>query len=220
MIVELCGLPGCGKTTLVSELKKAYPNFEIYTRNEIVGNNILFYKVIHRAIGITADKIYPAGYYEKAKACLDFLSEYDSRDKRFMYKMLEQDRALRLNKSKNIILDEGLFQGITSLPYDKIIDNRDTLDKALCKVFDGELDYKVVRCKLQTDIIIERIRKRNRQDRYSNPDDAVLKELLDVKEKNTDIVFEKMNDVNVMTATLDMGQDILDNIKKIYEIFN
>ena len=117
-----------------------------------------------------------------------------------------------------MILDEGLFQGITSIPYDKNIMDIDKLKIVIEKIFDGELDYRVVRCRLDTDTVISRIRQRNRNDRYSNPDRRELEKLLEIKENNTDIVLQNLNIGKDKIYELDMSCDTSENIKKLFEL--
>jgi deoxyadenosine/deoxycytidine kinase len=117
MIIELYGLPAVGKTTYASKLIKEekFKDVRIKGKCELLFWNIIF--LILHPIRFTYQFYFlVSGFENMATFRLNFLNAFLHRNAR--------GQKARFKKSKSIVLDEGQFQNILSLPKGTISDNQ------------------------------------------------------------------------------------------------
>ena len=190
-IIELFGLPGCGKSTFVksilSILQKNCPN-NIKSRSDILGG---IKKLINRPFLLLIIFIYhfikPGNYKTKIK--LLRFSIFFPFNRYVVYYLLYIITLLDVYKQKRpgiVVLDQGLIQSLTSISHDIIIERTDLID-FMAKHLEGtDIDVLYVECRLDRASNIQRIKQRNRKDRFAYQDG--LDKLLTVKETNLAII--------------------------------
>lgn len=186
-IIELFGLPGCGKSTLVksilSVLRKSYPN-DVKSRSDILGvvNKLrdrpflLFFVFVYHII--------KPGYYMTKITLLRF-SVFFPFNRYVIFYLLYIIIVLELSRKKRseiIVLDEGLIQSISSIPHDNIIKRADLINGIARQVEKINIDILYVECSLNRKSNLQRIKQRNRNDRFAFKNG--LDDLLTVKEAN------------------------------------
>ena len=211
MIVELCGVPGCGKTTVVEELRRK-KNISFITRKELLKtqkhtyiDHFLFY---FNRTGRSREQL---------SAILRYARNYDHRTRKYIYKLLEMAEAVEQNEEKDMILDEGVMQLITSVPFDEGIKDG-TLDEVKGILTDIILKkYYLVYCDLAPEKASERIVRRGRRDdRYRTAGDDRRVALLKAKKDNLEYVREYMSDRLAGTLILNMEDETESNAEKLY----
>ena len=125
----------------------------------------------------------------------------------FTYKLKRTDDRLA-------ILDEGLLDRITGIPFDREI----IVNTAFLRLMDevNNIESLVFNCECPIDTSIDRLRSRerigdNKYGRYYDKDDEVVKNKLRVKQHNIDTVLSFYKGHIV---TLDMQQPISTNVLK------
>lgn len=212
MVVEMCGLPGCGKSTLI---EKCFPNPQIvYNRRKIFRDVRIRSQIF---------KVIPHSFPMKNEYIIlrDFANEYPNANKVFISKMYRLNYALNVSKAKLVLLDEGPIQHITSIAFDEEIKNDELLNEAVSVLSKDEV--MVFYCRCPIDVTIGRLieRKENgymNNGRYEVNDLSRLRKLLEIKDLNISTVLSRYNGKIIelnMQDSIDKNIEIIkDNIEK------
>ena len=189
-IIELYGLPGCGKTTLCNfikrekgellytnaDLNKNYKNINILLKNIYIffyPRNIIFFVLI-----IYLGFIYKSRIYAICKIL-------------YLYIILFIHK--RSKDEVNVILDSGIVQNISSLSNDLRFNNELCLYKLL-KCFCREFEIIEIECELSVEETIKRVKKRNRKDIWLENIDS--KQLYFIKQYNLNFLKKYLTETN------------------------
>jgi len=208
MVIEFCGLPGCGKSSLLNGCK---PNYNvIYDRRKI------FKKVRYQSQYF---KILP-GYLplkKEYRILLKFIKDYPDSNKVFRSKLLRLNYALNNSSNHLVLLDEGPVQYLTSIPFDKKIIENDNLENAVSVLCKNE--KMVFYCNCPVELSVNRLVHRKKEGytdngRYDIENAEELRKLLTIKEKNIKAVLQYYRGTIV---EIDMNQPPEINIQLIKE---
>ena len=191
IIIELCGTPGCGKTTfsemLYKELKKSYRVFILHGLRKSYSNKLTGLK----------EKLYRS-LYRKSETIDETLCNYinyignvyesevlDSIRKKMLYK----DYIIKYCEKRGVeimIIDEGFVQNMSSLIHEKQVDGKyvkECLQYIEKKIYRNRL--LLIHCYIDVDEDIKRLKLRNSQgDRYLIGDNIEIKKRLVNNENN------------------------------------
>ena len=190
MIIELCGLPGCGKSTLSKELLKKWraeaAGETVYDREDVLKRNLAF-RAVDRAL---FDKC-SVGKRKELIEIIHKNARHDSDwERRYIHRLLELTEGMRRKSNENIFLDEGLIQYITSLAYSNPLIPGEELECLIERVFPDDTDYYIINCDISVETAIARVKQRNRRnDRYAVDNEKMQKKLMSVKKENIDILL-------------------------------
>lgn len=209
-IIELCGIPGAGKSTLIKNLKQSNPDITFLTRDDILCQNKLirhyntFFQLVLCKIGFE---------WKELKPIYRFISEYPNHEIIFEVRLIDLFRKLRKRRNRNevILLEEGPIQYLSSIPFDVRLKNSENLYDSV-DLLDAE-KYIIVDCQCEIDTSITRLKHRSKgSDRYSNKSNEELKQLLEVKRNNLDTIIHISDSVKY---TLSMEDEIEVNVYKL-----
>lgn len=194
LIIELAGLPGCGKSTLWEQLKTELQQKgrNVYTYSGLMHREPLF---VNKGLLFKMQKWNP-----KTRSCINLIENYCASapqdDKRESYKKAWEELYYRVhvaawNRGEDIILlDEGIIQNFTSLFFMDAIPRDPSTEKVLKNMMRVRCRYLFVKCHISVEESMKRLRKRARvNDRYCPLKDETLKEALLVKEQNIDYLL-------------------------------
>lgn len=185
-VIEFCGTPGCGKTTLCKELIKEFKNkgFAAFDYNELKTGK--FKAVCHY--------FFKKGFLGTAFK-LFFYNGFINRD-RLVYgiKIAVVNAQIKdwssEGKCDYLFFDEGILQYITTLSHGKEVSNLEKLPVTL-KALYSNADTYVVHCNLDVETNITRLSKRgNEGDRYVIDDKEKQLKALQLKADNISKVVE------------------------------
>lgn len=191
MIIELCGLPGCGKSTLSKELLRIWrgeaEGETVYDREDVLKKNLAL-----RAMDRVLFDKWSGGQRKELIKIIYKNAKHDSDwERRYVHRLLELTEGIRRKCNENIFLDEGLIQYITSLSYVNPLMPGDELECLIERVFPDNIDYYVVNCEIPVEIAMKRVKQRNRKnDRYNVDIADMQKELMNVKKENICVLLE------------------------------
>lgn len=200
-VIEFSGLPGSGKTTLINCILSNIDNNNIITRKELFNNfnkSSLLDKCIYSILCIDLDFF----------ILLLYLAIIYNSDFKFVKKLIGLYLCMIYHQNtsiKDVILDEGFLQFITSIIFDLKLKDNKKLDKFVRLLF-RKFNIIEIRCDINIDIAIKRIKERKRNlDRYSyNYDNTELKNLLTTKEYNLNLLLKyARNKITVPTNIID-----------------
>lgn len=190
-IIELYGLPGCGKSTLskylLSFLQKRYPN-NVIKRADISGvinrwwNHPLFL-FFYLFLQILKPNNFRFKISLLSYAVSFPLNRYSIIY--LLYTMIVVDLYSK-NATKIIVLDEGIIQFLSAIPHDVLIDNSDMIDNISRQLYKMPIEVLYVECHIEKMVNLQRIKQRNRPDRFAFNDG--LEELLTKKEANLALI--------------------------------
>lgn len=203
-IVELCGNPGCGKTTiskqLVSELMEK--QYKVFDYNDIKPKKYIYnIKYIRSFKSIRAiKKLYKYGknsdfkkrlvYSVKCIVIINQLAYWES-----------------IENIDFIVFDEGIIQYLSTLSHEVEIDDRRLqLVDCVKEIYQNE-KYYLVDCRVSLDENIKRIQGRNRiGDRFVSDEFKRQVELLTLKRNNLSTLIQFINPQRLIE--IDMQEDV------------
>lgn len=208
MIVELCGLPGTGKSTLADDINK---RIGLKNRTSLLQLDHMLsfkWKVIKYS---NKDWILT----KEEKRLYRFACEYTNCDSLYIYRLLNIYRAIKKhNKNDVYLLEEGPIQYLSSIAYDINLVETDLLNQAVNTM--TEQERVVILCECPMDIIVSRIRNRHKKsDRYYFDDTVKMKKLLQLKKENINFLLKHYNG---SVYYLDMTKSVSDNLNRIIQI--
>ena len=206
-VIEFCGTPGCGKTTLcdllTDELKAK--GFTANNYNELKGSvSKAFFRYLFKK-----------GFIGSCMRLM-FVMGFPNRD-RIVYGIkiavvrCQIDEWSKSGKTDYLLFDEGILQYITTLSHGKAIVNLEKLPKVLKPIYECA-DTSVISCSVDIGTNIERLKKRgNKGDRYLIGEAEQQKANLELKDKNIQAViayFAPSNLIKIDTASSDALKEI------------
>ena len=211
MIVEFCGLPGCGKSTLISYCN---PNPKYALNRTDLFNRVRYSSQFYR--------FFPDCFFfgRDNDIIKQYVKEYPLSNDWFNRMLYRLNHALIHSANKTIILEEGPLQYITSVPFDHNIN----VDVALRNVVAllCQKEALVFKCECPIDFAIDRIQKRRENGytnngRYDVSDNKLLYERLKIKESNINTVLGL---VSCKVICIDMTLPLEDNAKIVIDSVN
>ncbi|MBR4837226.1 MAG: ATP-binding protein [Bacteroidales bacterium] len=220
-IIELYGLPGCGKSTLthsiLSILQREYPGI-VLRRSDISGKiNKYWDRPLCLFLCLGLELLKPTNYKTKTfllKYALSFpFNRYSIIY--LLYTVMVID-LYRNNKTQIIVLDEGIIQFLSSIPHDNVIKKVELIERITKSINENPFDVLYVDCQLDLDSTMYRIKQRDKKDRFAYKDS--LGELLMIKESNlalisNSIVRNKVI-VDMKDSSINNAEIIINKIKQ------
>ena len=209
-VVELLGIPGCGKSTLVDYCA---PNPKhIIQRNDLKPSELE--RELIRRFYIDSKSIF------RNRAIHSFINEYPEANQLFVRKLIETHCKLKKTGGKIVLLDEGLIDRMTGIPFDKQL----IIDDAFFNVVNliNSTEALVFNCQCPIDVSIKRLRLReslvsNASGRYYDKNDEILKTKLMTKQHNNDTFLSCYKG---RVVTIDMTKPIEDTAIVIQDTIN
>ena len=195
-IIEFCGLPGCGKTTicerLIENFKVCSSNTNVYCRKDVY----FFKRRIWDSYLIS--RCTPM-FFKFYKILNNFIKEYRKGNKRYIdriYRLYVKLYKISIHYSDSIvILDEGIVQHITSLAHQQKIVNSVSFVRLVDFLF-SNFEITVINCCIDMNETIRRIKKRNNEnDRFNLSDVDEIKKILNIKNNNINIILEQFHGI-------------------------
>lgn len=194
-IIEFCGNPGCGKTTISNALliNLKNHNFKTVNYNQIKEKSKL--KLLKYFFSMNTWKV--------SLKLFNFGIRNGINKRLFIYSIKSAIIIKFINKIEKeekidcVIFDEGIIQYLTTLSHGRNIGNEiKKLPKKLIDIYKRN-NYYVIKCEIDIDENIKRINQRNRKgDRFIDKNINSQKEKLKQKEKNIELVLETINPQN------------------------
>ena len=212
VIIELTGLPGCGKTTLInSVLNDPKYSGRIITRDGLFSEKVPGTWIRKYFIAFCASVLLCKSY---------FRSDMNNKKlyfKRLLQLMIYMDYKVRKTKDSIFILDEGIVQYVSSLAYDKEIEFDSGLKK-LVRRFIKKYDPTVIDCHISVDTAYDRIMGRGKtNDRYYLDDKDEVKRLLKIKRDNIDMIIKEFIGQVKTVDLMDKSADAAEILKSTLE---
>lgn len=224
LIIELAGLPGCGKSTLWESLKDELlkRGRNVYTYRELMHREPLF---IHKGFLFKWEKCKP-----QTVSYMNWIEQYcasvptDEKRDRFKKMLIELYYRMHVaawNRGEDIILlDEGLVQNFTSLFFMDAIPREPSTEKVIRNMIDLRCRYLIVKCNISIEEDVVRLKNRARiNDRYYSLQGEALRKALFTKEQNIDYVISLFKAKRGIKLDIDMESSAKSNtdliIKKL-----
>lgn len=222
-IIELCGTPGCGKSTTLKAFKKKYPD---------LAAKLLDYKSIYpptamlrgfsKRLNMFRVKLFgmlPFVLSKEEKTIYSFMRENDDKNCLYIAKTIGIYKGLKNNfsSSKTLVLDEGIIQHLSSGAYERSL----TGIKSLVPVFESlqNVNYVCIRFSCDEENVVKRIAGRHNGKRYDIADKKRLLQLLYIKNTNIDQLIEmscfKVRSLDTQKSPEENAEAIAEIIKEI-----
>lgn len=222
-IIEFCGLPGCGKSTLCDQIEK------ILSDSNCIVNNLQ--KPLH------VDK---PNIIRKTLKMLDYLRylcfmgnrdlkkklfhvktvDNGQRYKKWAFRLLESNYRIYDAKRKGIeygLFDEGCIQFLTSL-YGNMCVEDDVVRSLYDSIYGGN-ETIIFYCKVDSYINLERLKKRNRNnDRFLTDSDKETLERLEQKKLSIKRAIEAFNLTVIEIDTKNIESAVNECMKHIKDL--
>ena len=225
-IIEFCGTPGCGKTTICNQiegvlLQQGYNVVNLHKKIYRYSNKFTFLNRIINKLLECIYKFYPLN--KQLKKALQVLSPYRSNDSTdWINRILGYYYWVRIAEKKGVeiaLFDEGCLQFITSIFHEKKVefDSKDIVDALKSIVYRNRTIF--IDCLIDINDNYQRLLSRNRKDnRFFNGDEKSIVKLLKQKRENIDIVLGILEPDNQIILNLSSDDnDIKSIIDKITE---
>ena len=183
-VIELCGMPGCGKSTAFRAFKESYPE----AARKFKGQKDLYPKAkwMWAVLKLWCRVRIGLGLLDATEKKLTELMNGDGKNVP-VYKSKVLALYLRLKKYADtdecFILDEGLVQHMTSAFYQRSVKNIE-LKNAGFKKMDMPWEYEGIYFYCDLKEAVRRNRQRGRINRYNISDDNELEKILLTKDRN------------------------------------
>jgi energy-coupling factor transporter ATP-binding protein EcfA2 len=220
-IIELYGLPGCGKSTLthslLSILQKEYPDI-VLRRSDISGKiNKYWDRPFCLFLCLVLELLKPSNYKIKTlllKYALSFpFNRYSVIY--LLYTVMVID-LYRNNKTHIIVLDEGIIQFLSSIPHDNVIKKVELIERISNCINENPIEVLYVECQLDLDSTMYRIKQRGKKDRFAYKDS--LGEILMIKETNlaliSDTIVRNKLIVDMKDSSINNAEIVINTIKQ------
>ena len=215
MVIELCGNPGCGKTTVANALKQrleeeGYSVINVHNRKPLKS---LKSRITHYMHAVAYRR------YKKTKSLKRELVNYSKKNpcdgaRIWINCILENIYSTdKYMKCYDIVLaDEGCIQFLSSMVHkNQLTDDIGSVMSILRRIH--YMDTYVFRCSVSKDVNIERLVNRNRKgDRCLSGSRQEIAEQLILKQKNIDKACSYLSGLNVYsvdTADKDRAVDLI-----------
>lgn len=214
-IIELYGLPGCGKSTLthsiISILQNEYPDIVLCRANISGRINKYWNRPLCLFLCLVLELLKPTNYKTKIfllKYAFSFpFNRYSIIYLLYTFIVID---LYRKNKAKIIVLDEGIIQFLSSIPHNRVIKETELVELISNSINKFSFDTLFIECQLDLDTVIHRIKERNRKDRFAYQN--CLEELLMIKETNLALIS---NAIARNKVIIDMDASSLSNAEMV-----
>ena len=193
--IELVGLPGCGKSTLVKSMMETLSKDEkVVVLNRKSFSSIINFMWKNRwsIPFIAVYKLLFSCHLKLKMSLIRYIYQYDVNSLSIIYAIYIVDiySFVKKNNYKNmiILLDEGIIQFLSSIAHNIKIENNSDMLGLYSSLRDLTENSVYVRCNIPLDIAVQRIKIRNRNDRFAYSD--TLTGLLKVKQDNINYLLE------------------------------
>jgi len=222
-IIELSGLPGCGKSTIVTEIEKNFQKQKLLTiqnlsqdRKKFLNNKYLQFLMdvfSLKNLNVNFLIILYTFSYKVTKERLGRITKSII----FNAKLYEKSKE---ENQEYLVLDQGIIVLLTSIPHENIIKENlifISLVKALKRKYKNTL---FINCTLDKKKVIQQIRMRNKEGhRFDSLSAEMLENLLDIRKYNLELV-QKYLQADSKVLVLDMKVENEINVEKILKFIN
>ncbi len=183
-VIELCGMPGCGKSTAFKAFREAYPEAagKYKSQNDLCHKSKWQWALAKRLCGL---RIRLGLLDEREKRLMELMKGDGKKLMSYRSKVLALYRRLKKYSKSDLcfILDEGLIQHVSSAFYD-----------GKAPACEGGLpvipwQYEAVYFYCDIGEAVRRNRQRGRKNRYNVSDEAELKRVLLTKASNIAVLL-------------------------------
>ena len=218
-IIEFCGIPGSGKTSLCTDVvqKLTEKGHGIFTREDVYffGSKNTYFNLLKAFLHPGNLKIYFNIFIINRKYSKDFKSIKYALQLIIYYYQLKR---ISKNSSHNFaILDEGVIQYLSALSSGAEIEDFKKI-KCIIGSFESIFDHwLVIKCEIDPETAVCRIKNRSTNSRRfsKDEDNTSLLEKLSNRYVNLNYLLKLKNNV-----TIDMTQDIKTNSEIIMNLIS
>jgi len=222
-IIELTGLPGCGKTTLANDIKKNFPELNLLTSDVAYPNRKIFLNSTRFQFLI--DLLNLKNVVINILIILYILSyKIDRARVRRIITFITFNSWLIKQRNKEsdgyLILDQGFIIMLTSVAHDVNIKQNFIFKRLIKELRKKFSDILFINCELDKQKVIKQIRRRNKKGhRFDSLSDESLQQMLDIRQNNLEIVkgpFQEGLDVLTLNMSSDKEIKIMEILKFIH----